>query len=152
MIEVLVTVLVMSVGLLGLAGLQMQSLKYNQSAYLRSQATLLAYDVMDRLRANRSNASDYVIDLDTAPSGTTVCTGSSATCTGSELAAFDLNQWKCALGKWNTNSICASTLGMKGLLPNGDGSISQSGSKYTVNVRWDDRDGNTVTLEVSTEL
>ncbi len=51
MIEVLVAIVVLSIGLLGLAGLQMTSLQSNHSAYLRSQATLLAYDLSDRMRA-----------------------------------------------------------------------------------------------------
>lgn len=54
LIEVLVAVVVLSLGLLGLAGLQMTSLRSNHSAYLRSQATLLAYDLTDRMRADCS--------------------------------------------------------------------------------------------------
>ncbi|MCK0506285.1 type IV pilus modification protein PilV [Aromatoleum anaerobium] len=52
LIEVLVAVVVLSIGLLGLAGLQMTSLQSNHSAYMRSQASLLAYDLSDRMRAN----------------------------------------------------------------------------------------------------
>jgi type IV pilus assembly protein PilV len=54
LIEMLIALLVLSFGLLGLAGLQALSLKNNQSAYLRSQATMVAYDVLDRIRARRS--------------------------------------------------------------------------------------------------
>lgn len=56
MIEVLVTILVMSVGLLGLAALQGFSLQAGQSAYYRTQATNLAYEVADFARVNRSAA------------------------------------------------------------------------------------------------
>lgn len=56
MIEVLVTILVMSVGLLGLAALQGFSLQAGQSAYYRTQATNLAYEVSDFARLNRSAA------------------------------------------------------------------------------------------------
>lgn len=55
-IEVLVTILVMSVGLLGLAALQGFSLQAGQSAYYRTQATNLAYEVADFARVNRSAA------------------------------------------------------------------------------------------------
>ncbi|RFF31099.1 type IV pilus modification protein PilV [Wenzhouxiangella sediminis] len=58
MIEVLVTILVMSVGLLGLAALQGFSLQAGQSAYYRTQATNLAYEVTDFARVNRSAAID----------------------------------------------------------------------------------------------
>ncbi len=56
LIEVLVAIVVLSVGLLGLAGLQMTGLQSNHSAYLRSQATLLAYDLADQMRARRAAA------------------------------------------------------------------------------------------------
>lgn len=56
LIEVLVTILVMSVGLLGLAALQGFSLQAGQSAYYRTQATNLAYEVTDFARVNRSAA------------------------------------------------------------------------------------------------
>ncbi|MCX7101946.1 MAG: type IV pilus modification protein PilV, partial [Methylobacter sp.] len=57
LIEVLIAMLVLAVGLLGLAGLQATSLKSNQSAYNRSQATQLAYDLADRMRANVAGAA-----------------------------------------------------------------------------------------------
>ena len=56
LIEVLVSVLVLSIGLLGLAGLQTQSLRFNNEAYFRTQATLLAMDMSDRLRTNFETA------------------------------------------------------------------------------------------------
>jgi len=56
LIEVLVALLVLAIGLLGLAGLQLTGLKANHSAYLRSQATLLAQDITERMRVNRSAA------------------------------------------------------------------------------------------------
>ena len=54
LIEVLVTILVLSVGLLGLAALQGFSLQAGQNAYLRTQATNVAYEVADFMRVNRS--------------------------------------------------------------------------------------------------
>lgn len=56
LIEVLIAIVVISIGLLGLAGLQTTSIKSNHSAYLRSQATLLAYDLSDRMRASKTAA------------------------------------------------------------------------------------------------
>ncbi len=53
LIEVLVAVLVLSVGLLGIAALQTFSLKAGQAAYERSQATNLAYEISDQLRVHR---------------------------------------------------------------------------------------------------
>lgn len=53
LLEVLVSIVVLAIGLLGLAGLQMTALKSGHSAYMRSQATVLAYDLADRMRASR---------------------------------------------------------------------------------------------------
>ncbi len=55
LLEILVAVLVLSIGLLGIAGLQVTGLRFNHSAYARTQATLLAYELADRMRANRPN-------------------------------------------------------------------------------------------------
>ncbi|MBK1719528.1 type IV pilus modification protein PilV [Thiocystis violacea] len=60
LIEVLIAALVLSIGLLGLAGLQAISQKLNYSAYQRSQAASLAYEIADAIRANAANASGYV--------------------------------------------------------------------------------------------
>ena len=56
MLEVLISVLVISLGLLGFAGLQAVSIKANNTAHQRSMATILAYDIVDRMRANRPAA------------------------------------------------------------------------------------------------
>ena len=90
LIEVLVTVVVLSIGLLGLAGMQATGSKFNHSAYLRSQAVNLAYDMADRMRANIGD--DY-----STPAGTAFDAGGGAEC-GELLDPFtvdaDINQWK----------------------------------------------------------
>ena len=60
LLEILIAVGVLSIGLLGIAGLQALGQRSNHSAYLRSQATALAYDMIDRMRANKAGvqASD----------------------------------------------------------------------------------------------
>ena len=152
LIEVLVAVIVMSVGLVGLAALQTLSLKNNHSAYLRTQATFLVYDMVDRMRANliEAQAGSYVTSLGTAPSGTTNCQASA--CTSADLATFDVNEWKCLLGNWDSQNTCSTTLSMVGMLPAGDGSVTRTGNIHTVSIRWNDRDGTQRTFQVSTEL
>ena len=56
LIEILVAVVVLSIGLLGLAGLQLKGIQVNQGSTFRSQAAMLAEDIADRMRADRSNA------------------------------------------------------------------------------------------------
>lgn len=70
LIEVLVALLVMTIALLGAAALQLNSLKYTDSAELRTRVSFIAYDMMDRIRANPSG--NYALtNLAAAPSGTT---------------------------------------------------------------------------------
>lgn len=97
LIEVLVAVLVLAIGLLGLAGLQTQSLRFNNEAYFRTQATLLAMDMADRLRSNfetaRTSPGTYTFaKTENAPSSVTDCTSSA--CSPSELAQYDFKAWK----------------------------------------------------------
>ena len=57
LIEALVTMVLLASGLLGMIALQAKTLKFNQNAYLRTQATMLAYDMADRIRANPVESS-----------------------------------------------------------------------------------------------
>lgn len=85
LIEVLVAVLVLSIGLLGYAALLAFSLKANQSANFRTQATVLAYEALDMIRANRVNAQFYRRDWNwSAPT---------ATGPGAEQAINDIMAW-----------------------------------------------------------
>ena len=151
LIEVLVTILIVLVGFMGLAGLQTMSMKNNQSAYLRTQASYLAYDIIDKMRANIDSAKtgQYTMALNAAPSGSANC--DSTVCDAANIAVFDKNLWKCSLGKWNTNTVC-STLGLTGYLPDGDGAITRIGDIHTIQIQWRDRDNTTTTFEVSTAL
>ena len=75
LVEALVALVVLSIGLLGVAALQLSSLQSNSSAASRSQATLLAYEIVDRMRANQTEAivaGAYDIDFAQTPSGSTV--------------------------------------------------------------------------------
>lgn len=71
LIEVLIAMLVLAIGLLGLAALQAQGLKFNNDAYFRSQATILAQDIMDRMRVNRDHslAANYLVGSLAVPIG-----------------------------------------------------------------------------------
>ncbi len=92
LIEVLIAVLVLSIGLLGLAALQTSGLGMNHSAYLRSQATILAADMADRMRANRAGLSAYDNTGTTAPTAVAGCT-STAGCNSTQLAQDDMAAW-----------------------------------------------------------
>ncbi|MFM9384170.1 type IV pilus modification protein PilV [Pseudomonas sp. UV AK001] len=59
LIEILVALLVLTVGLLGAAAVQLNALKYTDSSRMTSQASFIAYDMMDRIRAN--SGADYTV-------------------------------------------------------------------------------------------
>jgi len=129
LIEVLIAMLVLAVGLLGLAGLQATSLKNNQSAYNRSQATQLAYDLADRMRANVAGKTTYTTGTATATSACLTTTG----CTKEAMAENDLKEWD--------DAISAT-------LPSGAGTITVTAGIYTITINWDDnRDGSVNTSD-----
>ena len=111
LVEVLVAVVVLSIGLLGLAQLQMTTLRQTQSALLRSHATLLGYDITDRMRANaagvlaehynQSSVSDKQGDHDCSvvDASGTATNATPASCTPQELAENDLLEWANTLAR-----------------------------------------------------
>lgn len=137
LIEVLVTVIILAIGLLGLAGLQLSGLRYTHSAYQNSQATILGNDIIDRMRVNRlvAEAGDYNIAIGATPTSAS-CIGIGANCPPETLADADLTEWK--------QSLAA-------ILPLGDGAIAQNGTTFTITVQWDDSRGaepaKTLTVE-----
>ena len=94
LIEVLIAMLVLSVGVLGLLGLQTTVMRFNQAALYQTRATILAEDIMDRLRSNPTTVNAYISDLDSVAPAYTDCATSSANCSLSDLAAYDLATWK----------------------------------------------------------
>jgi len=130
LIEVLIALVVLSGGLLGLAALQATSLKNNQSAYNRSQATQLAYDLADRIRANaveaRLPANTYMSIAPIDAAAQENCT-TTVGCAPAQMAQNDLFEW---------NAAVTATL------PSGIGTIVFNGGIYTIAISWDDnRDG-----------
>lgn len=114
LLEVLITLVILTIGLLGLAGLQTVSLQLNQGALVRSQASNLAYDITERIRANWPAAAAYNIAID-----------EDAAASPSTLAESDLSEWREAL---------AATL------PDGTGSVEIVDNRVTVVIRWLDSD------------
>ena len=124
LVEVLVTILMLSLGLLGIASMQLKALEYNQGAYLRSQAVVLGYDILDRMRANKSGITSSSYD---GINTNTITTGSdceAASCTSANMASYDAHQWK---------------LNIESLLPSGVGITSQNGNIMTITIMWDEQ-------------
>ena len=96
MVELLVALLVFSIGMLGLVGAQLGGKRAGYDALQRSVATALAGDLLERVRANPLHAPDYtaVIGGDEGESpGAPAVDCDRMTCSGAQLAAFDLWHW-----------------------------------------------------------
>lgn len=145
LLEVLIAVLILSIGLLGLAGLQTASLRFNTSAYYLSQATALAYDLADRMRANRDAALAGAYNAVDFANPAPACGNAAG---GGTIAAQDIASWRNALA-------CALPLGNGDIEPGANG-------RFTIRVRWDESRGEAVedadpvftvnTFELTTEL
>ena len=124
LIEILVAIVILSVGLLGLVALQAKSLRNNQSSFERTSAVLLTYSIADRMRANplQFAAGNYQLAVGAAPATTS-------------LANADLVAWRAdilaALGSGASSSVnCAANI-------------------CTIVIQWDDTRGITALTGMS---
>jgi type IV pilus assembly protein PilV len=134
MIEVLVSMLVLSLGLLGVAGLQNTSLRSNQSAYFRSQATAIASDIMDRMRSNPdgvANGHYDAIDSANLPNDP-ACIDTANGCNAADLAAHDARDW--ALNVLSVLPTATGTVVVDNMGTAGDA----SDDVFIVTVNWSD--------------
>jgi type IV pilus assembly protein PilV len=123
LVEMLVALVVLSIGLLGVAALQLMSLRSNYGSAMRSQATFLAYEIVDRMRANRTAAlaGQYNVVL-------------GANKTAGTVAGDDVIAWKQNIARTLPAVDNAGTPEVA------DGAISQAGNIFTVTIRWNDYD------------
>lgn len=122
LVEVLVAMLVIAIGVLGVAGLQYQALKYNHDAYLRSQINVLANDIIDRIRLNSTSVNDYISNYEIGSSDPSGDCNEAVAAT----ATNDLDCWHMALNN--------------ALPPGGDAIIEADGDNYKVSISWTSRD------------
>jgi len=102
LIEVMIAALVISIGMLGIAGLQLVSMKGSHQSYMRHQATFLVQDVMERMRANPSQLSVYdAFDTDTGGSFNCPATKdcNAGTCNAAQIVAYDKSSLACGLNQ-----------------------------------------------------
>ncbi|MEO7385535.1 MAG: type IV pilus modification protein PilV [Gammaproteobacteria bacterium] len=90
LVEVLVALVVMSVGMLGIAALYLEGLRAGRTALYRSAAVNLAADMADRIRANRNAGAAYA---GTGPGADGGCVNGPVDCTAEDLAADDWFGW-----------------------------------------------------------
>ena len=123
LVEALVALVVLSIGLLGVAKLVLGAVHADDSAYMRGQATQLAYELLDQMRANRPGAIAGFYALAAANND---CSG--AACTPQQLAQLDLFNWQGRLAQALPGGAGTVTMGVDAL-----GDVTA-----TIQVSWDD--------------
>ncbi len=147
LIEVLVSVLILAIGLVGVAGLQAFALKNNQSAQTRSQASALAYDLADRMRGNVAAAIAGMYNPATAAELSACRTASG--CTLGEMAQDEMQRWLndvediLPLGAgW----VCIDSTPNDGTGA-GNPECDGIGTRFTVKIWWDDDHDGEISVE-----
>lgn len=151
LVEALISVLIMSIGLLGVAALQTRSLGSTNTASKRSQAVLLAGDLADRMRANRLAA-----DLTAANNYTNIAaadnscravhfdhTHNPGACTPAQLAADDLADWNARLAAIlpsGTGVVCQDGTPNDGAV--GAAACDGAGNAYAIKIFWTEKADN----------
>lgn len=162
LVEVLVAVVIISIGLLGMAGIQIKGLRGTQSSNLKGQATIVANDIAERIHANLGGVPDGNLNTDysnvdvaqlaceNAPAQYCSSTADAPAdnCTPTQMATFDIFVWGCGT---------TDNDGVKNLLPGGTATITctdldpadtivcSPGSSLNINITWDEidpKDGN----------
>lgn len=131
LIEVLVTLLLLSIALLTLTTLQSRSLQYNQGAYFRSQANIYAGDILDRMRSNVEAPTAYNITAAAYNLAGTPATGN--------LSTVDVDQWRRAIAQ---------------NLPDGQGAINCDAATRVclITITWKELNGSGLSAEDNSTL
>lgn len=117
LVEVLIALIVLSIGLLGIAALYLETLRANRTALFRTQAVTLAADLADRIRANRNPPGAYACGAPCNPGGG-----------GNAIAITDLTQWLAL--------VQTQLPGGAGLVTYFDDGVATTPAVYTIVVRW----------------
>lgn len=151
MLEVLIALMIFSLGLLGMAGLLAVSVQTNHSAYLRTQATFLAQGMADRMRANNlglwngggsvtKSAYDGTYDSTTAKSTGTNCLGANS-CKWSDVVARDQAIWSNQLVSFLPSPSAAIACKPTGTAPSGDALVERPpyNGQCTITIAWNEK-------------
>lgn len=132
MLEILVTLIILALGLLGTAALQAQSMRTAQGGQYRSQAVLLAADIGERMEANKTGATEgaYVLSAGETTNSTRDCAGEP--CNADDLALFDLETWQ--------NNVSDALPGASWEIVR---TVAGNPSIYSIAVTWVDRRSDT---------
>jgi len=134
LVESLVALVVVSVGMIGIAALYGQGLGASRTALYRTQAVNLASDMADRIRLNRQGGAAY------GGAGANGNCGPAVRCTPAQLAAHDLWLWTTVVGQQ---------------LPGGVGTVSYMAAlppTYTIQVTWQEVGIGAITHQIAVSV
>lgn len=140
LLEVLVAFLILSIGLIGLAGLQVSGIKVGRDAYFESQAQILASNISDRMRANLDGVTDG--DYNAGSASTTANCRTTTGCSTSNLASDDLALWQAAVSTRLPSGegvVCIDSSPEDGTgSATANNSCDDSGDIYAIKIWWED--------------
>lgn len=150
LLEILIAIVIFSIGLLGIAGLQVKGMRFTQGSQLRAIATAQAENMADRMRANGAGMDTGLYNIRGAMPVTSTADCSNATCTPAQLATYDLVTWNVA-----TTDATKPKASNADTLPGGAGMVcidstpddgnpaawacDYLGSVYAIKIAWTER-------------
>ncbi len=137
LIEVLVSLLVLSFGMLGMAGVQAVSLRGNQASYFRTIATTLSVDMVERMRANIVGVADG--DYDDATGAATANCFTAIGCSSAQMARQDILDWSATAAAalpLGASVVCLDSTPTDGTAA--ANACDGAGSIYAIKLWWDD--------------
>ena len=137
LIEIMVAVLVLGIGILGIASTQIISLQMNTQSQNRSQAVLLAEDMLDRIRANPDNPGAYALAQGNAQGADNGACDTSFVPANASVSANDI-------AAWENNLAC--------LLPAAQRTVAVNGNTVTITIDWDQDDAAMNPVVVRTQI
>lgn len=146
LIEVLVAFLILSVGLIGLAGLQLSGVKHTRDAYYQTQATVLAADIMDKMRSNLDNLTSYRV---ASASAQPTCYASGG-CSGTAMASNDVYGWRTAVASSLPNGdaiVCLDSSNLNDGTSATSSGCDGAGVVSVVKIWWSDVDAATASAD-----
>lgn len=142
MFEVLITLVITSIGILGLGAIQLVSMKNVNSSNYRSLATMYAYDMAERMRSNKTQITSYD-GINGLPASKPGCNP----CSAVQQARVDAYDWNDMIQGGAANNLA------QGGLPNGIGSVNRVGATdfYDVTIQWDEQENDDTGGSVDTK-
>ena len=143
LVEVVVTMFIMAVGLLGLAGMQSTSVKDGLDVAKRSQVTWLVTELIERIRSNPAALNSYpgTIDIEACGAAPAACsettTATASDCTAAQIATYDV--WEVFCGQAAPANVIANSpdsLNLASVTIDCGGGICNNRSDFTINISW----------------